>query len=126
MYNLIQILIWLGIVLGILSIVNIVTGTLINVWDKKEEFSLNKMIKGILKVLVFYLGASALAIAFGLLPNINQMITTTFNVELLSNELLNSLSSVGVLGIVISTIMTQGEKAIKGIIELSKISFRVD
>lgn len=125
MLNLIKILGWLGIVLGILAIVNIVTGTLINVWEKQEKFSWNKMIKGISKVLVFYLSSCALAIAFGLLPYINEMITFNFKTELLSKELLDSLSSIGVLGIIISTIMTQGQKAINGIIELSKISSNI-
>lgn len=126
MLNLIKILGWLGIVLGILSIVNITTGTLTNIWEKQESFSWNKMIKGISKVLIFYLSASAIAIAFALLPYINGMITNTFNVELLSNELLNTLSSVAVLSIVISTITNQGKKAINGILELSKISVKED
>lgn len=126
MLNLIKILGWLGIVLGILSIVNITTGTLTNIWEKQESFSWNKMIKGISKVLIFYLSASAIAIAFALLPYINGMITNTFNVELLSNELLNTLSSVAVLSIVISTIINQGKKAINGILELSKISIKED
>ena len=45
---------WLGIALAILAIVNIVTGTLINVWSGKETFNGKKMIKGIAKVLSFY------------------------------------------------------------------------
>lgn len=126
MLNLIKILGWLGVVLGILSIVNITTGTLTNIWEKQESFSWNKMIKGVSKVLIFYLSASAIAIAFALLPYINGMITNTFNVELLSNELLNTLSSVAVLSIVISTIINQGKKAINGILELSKISVKED
>lgn len=126
MLNLLKILGWLGIVLGILSIVNITTGTLTNIWEKQESFSWNKMIKGISKVLIFYLSASAIAIAFALLPYINEMITNTFNVELLSNELLNTLSSVAVLSIVVSTITNQGKKAINGILELSKISVKED
>lgn len=126
MLNLIKILGWLGVVLGILSIVNITTGTLTNIWEKQESFSWNKMIKGVSKVLIFYLSASAIAIAFALLPYINGMITNTFNVELLSNELLNTLSSVAVLSIVISTITNQGKKAINGILELSKISVKED
>lgn len=122
MLDLLKILGWLGIVLGILSIVNITTGTLTNIWEKQENFSWNKMIKGISKVLIFYLSASAVAIAFALLPHINGMIINTFKVELLSNELLNTLSSVAVLGVVISTITNQGKKAIEGIIELANIS----
>ena len=113
---------WLGIVLAILSIVNIVTGTLVNLWKNHEDFNTKKMFKGILKVLVFFVSSAAIAIAFTILPFINNMITETFNVVLLSNELLNTLSSVGVLGVVVSAVVVQGKKAIQGILDLSKIS----
>ena len=46
---------WLGIALAILAIVNIVTGTLINIWSGKETFNGKKMIKGIVKILAFYI-----------------------------------------------------------------------
>ena len=113
---------WLGIVLAILSIVNIVTGTLVNMWKNHEDFNTKKMLKGILKVLVFFVSSAAIAIAFTILPFINDMITEAFNVVLLSNELLNTLSSVGVLGVVVSAVVVQGKKAIQGILDLSKIS----
>lgn len=113
---------WLGIILMILAVTNIVTSTLSNVWSGEESFSWKKMIKGISKVVIFYLSAVAVSIAFTMLPFINEMITTAFGVILLSNDVLNTLSSVGILGIVLATIVLQGKKAIQSILSLSKIS----
>ena len=92
---------WLGIVLGILVGVNIVTGTIVNIWSGKESFSWKKMLKGISKSVVFYFSAVAIGVAFTMLPFINEMITSTFGIMLLSNEMLNTLSSVGVLAVVV-------------------------
>lgn len=113
---------WLGVILAILSSTNILTKTLTNVWSKKEGFSWNKMLKGIGKVVVFYFSAVAVSIAFTILPFINEMITTFFGVMLISNDTLNTLSSTGILGIVMATVVTQGTKAIQSILELSKIN----
>ena len=113
---------WLGIVLAILAIVNILSGTLTNMWTKDEKFDIKKMFKGIIKVISFFISSAFVAIAFTILPFINEMITNAFNIELISNELLNTFSSVGVLGVVISTITTQGKKAIQGIVDLANIS----
>ena len=113
---------WLGLILGILSIVNIVTGTLTNLWKNQEDFDIKKMAKGIAKVLVFFISASAISIAFTMLPYINEMITNSFGVILLSNDLLNTLSSVGVLGVVCATIVVQGKKALLGVLDLSGVS----
>lgn len=113
---------WLGIVLGILVGVNIVTGTIVNIWSGKETFSWKKMLKGISKSVVFYFSAVAIGVAFTMLPFINEMITSTFGIMLLSNEMLNTLSSVGVLGVVVSTIVVQGKKAITGVVNLANIS----
>lgn len=117
-----QIMGWLGIALIILATVNIVTGTLINIWSGKENFNENKMIKGIIKVLVFYICSVLVAVAFTILPFINEMITNAFGVILLSSELLNTLSSVAVLGVVTAAIVVQGKKAIRGIVDLANIS----
>ena len=100
-----QIMGWLGIALAILAIVNIVAGTLINIWSGKETFNGKKMIKGIAKVLAFYV-----------------WITNAFGVILLSSELLNTLSSVAVLGVVTAAIVVQGKKAIQGVVDLANIS----
>ena len=120
--NTLSIMGWLGVVLGILAIVNILTGTLVNMWQNNEKFDIKKMWKGIVKVISFFICSAFVAVAFTILPFINEMITNAFNVELISSELLNTFSSVGVLGVVISTITTQGKKAIQGIIDLSNIS----
>lgn len=113
---------WLGIVLGILVGVNIVTGTIVNIWSGKETFSWKKMLKGISKSVIFYFSAVAIGVAFTMLPFINEMITSAFGIMLLSNEMLNTLSSVGVLGVVVSTIVVQGKKAIAGVVNLANIS----
>ena len=113
---------WLGVILAILSSTNILTKTLTNIWSKKESFSWNKMLKGIGKVVVFYFSAVAVSVAFTILPFINEMITTFFGVMLISNDTLNTLSSTGILGIVMATVVMQGTKAIQSILELSKIS----
>ena len=57
-----------------------------------------------------------------MLPFINEMITNAFGVILLSNDTLNTLSSVAILGVVLTTIVLQGKKAIQSILELSKLS----
>jgi len=113
---------WLGVVLATLAIVNILTGTLTNMWTKNEKFDIKKMSKGIIKVISFFICSAFVAVVFTMLPFINEMINNIFNIELISNELLNTFSSVGVLGVVISTITTQGKKAIQGIVDLANIS----
>ena len=113
---------WLGIILGILVTVNITTSTIHNIWSSKELFSWKKMLKGIGKSLVFYLSAVAISVACTMLPYVNEMITASFGVMLVSNETLEVLSSVGILGIVMSTIVIQAKKAIAGISTLSNVS----
>jgi phage-related holin len=117
-----QIMGWLGIILGILVVVNIATSTIYNVWSSKELFSWKKMLKGISKSLVFYLSAVAISVACTMLPYVNEMITESFGVMLVSNETLEVLSSVGILGIVMATVITQAKKAIIGITTLSNVS----
>lgn len=113
---------WLGIILGILVTVNITTSTIHNIWSSKELFSWKKMLKGIGKSLIFYLSAVAISIACTMLPYVNEMITASFGVMLVSNETLEVLSSVGILGIVMSTVVIQAKKAITGISTLSNVS----
>ena len=117
-----QIMGWLGIAFVILSIVNIITGTLTNIWLNGEQFNWKKLFKGIAKVIAFYVSATFVAISFTMLPFINEMIINAFSVDLLSSELLNTFSSVGVLTIVISTLTIQAKKAINGIMSLANIS----
>ena len=113
---------WLGIILGILVIVNTVCGTVFNISEKKESFSWKRLLGGLGKSLVFYLAAALVSIAFTMLPYINEMITNAFGTILLSNELLNTLSSIGVLGVVISAIVVQGKKAITNTVQLANMS----
>lgn len=113
---------WLGVILAILVITNTVAGTLYNIWTNSEVFSMKKMVKGILKAIVFYVSAVFISVAFCMLPFINEMITNAFGVMLLSTELLNTLSSVGVLGVVMTTIVVQAKKAIANVVKLANIS----
>jgi hypothetical protein len=64
--------------------------------------------------------------AFTMLPFINDMIVEVFKVELLSSEILNTLSTTAILGIVISSIIMQGKKAIKGMVDLMEVSSDVE
>ena len=112
---------WLGVILGILVIVNTVCGTVTNITNG-ESFSWKKMLKGLAKAAIFYGSAICTSVAFTMLPYINEMIVNSFGVILLSTELLNTLSSVAVLGIVVSTVVVQAKKAIEGLIKLANIS----
>lgn len=120
--SILKIMGWLGVILGILVVVNISTKTINNVWSSKELFSWKKMLKGISKALVFYISAVFICVAFTILPYVNEMITSTFGMILISSEMLETLSSVGVLGTVISAIVMQGKSAIAGVLALSKVS----
>lgn len=113
---------WLGVVLGILAIVNISTSTIYNIWSSKEKFSWKKLIKGFVKVAVFYASAAALSVAFTILPFINGMITTTFGTELIGNDTLQTLSSVGVLGTVVTAIIMQGKRALTALVKMQEVS----
>lgn len=113
---------WLGIILGILVVTNTLSGTLYNIYEKKEKFSLKKLFKGLGKALIFYISSSLLSVAFTMLPYINEMITDSFGVVLLSNDLLNTLSSAGVLGVVVASIVAQGKKAVEGTTKLAGIN----
>lgn len=110
---------WLGIVLGLIVIVNTICGTVFNIASGKEGFSWQRLFAGIGKSGVFYISAALMSIAFTMLPFINEMITSAFGVILLPNDILSTLSGVGVLGVVISTIVMLGKKAIKNILQLA-------
>lgn len=113
---------WLGVILGILVIVNTICGTIYNICSGKENFKWKKLFKGLGKAGIFYISAAFLSIAFTMLPFINEMITDAFGTILISTELLNTLSSVGVLGVVASVIVIQAKKAIQGITSLANMS----
>lgn len=113
---------WLGIILAILVVVNTVCGTVFNISEKKESFSWKRLFGGIGKAVVFYIAAALVSVAFTMLPYINEMITNSFGTVLLSSELLTTLSSVGVLGVVVSAIVVQGKKAITNTVQLANMS----
>lgn len=115
----------LGIVFFILVLVNTVCGILFNT-SNGEEFSKEKLFKGLLKAFIFYMSSVATSIAFSLLPFINNLVNKTFDTELLSPNLLNSLSSIAVLAIVVAAISIQGKKALEGIKSLSDVSISAD
>ena len=112
---------WLGVILGILVMVNTICGTVINV-SKGESFSWKKMLKVLAKAAIFYGSAVCTSVAFTVLPYINDMIINSFGVILLSTELLNTLSSVAVLTIVVATVIVQAKKAIQGVTDLANLS----
>ncbi len=117
---------WLGIILVILVVVNTVCGTIYNVCSKKETFCWKKLFKGLAKAGIFYISAALLSVALTMLPFINEMITNSFGVMLISNEVLNLLSGVGVLGVVVSVVIVQAKKAVQGVTKLANMSSDVE
>lgn len=112
---------WLGLILLILVLVNISCGIYTNI-SKGEKFSWIKLFKGLIKAVIFYISSAAVGVAFTMLPFVNEMITNAFDVTLIANETLNTLSSVSVLGVVAAAIITQAKKALEGIIKLANIN----
>jgi hypothetical protein len=112
---------WLGIILAILVVVNTTCGTIFNVFSKGEKFSWKRLLGGMGKAAVFYVAAALVSIACTMLPYINNMISESFGVVLLTDDLLKTLSSVGVLGIVVSVITIQAKNAIKNTVQLANM-----
>ena len=112
---------WLGIILAILVVVNTTCGTIFNVFSKGEKFSWKRLLGGMGKALVFYVAAALVSVACTMLPYINEMITESFGVMLLTEDLLKTLSSVGVLGIVVSVITIQAKNALKNTVQLANM-----
>ena len=117
---------WLGIVLAILAFVNILTNTLINVWCKGEKFDVKRLLKGIGKVAAFYVCTALVGIAFALLPFINSMINNTFQIAILSEDILSTFSTVAIFTEIASILIIQAKKAYKGIVELADIIFTIN
>ena len=109
---------WLGIILGMLVLINTICGVIFNMSKNGESFSWKIFFKGIFKALVFYGCAALLAIAFTILPFVNEMITDVYGVQLIAQDTLHTLSTVAVLGVVVSAVVTQGKKALEGISQL--------
>lgn len=113
---------WLGVILAILVVTNTATGTLVNMWQNQETFSWKKLLKGIVKAAIFYISALFISVAFTMLPYINEMITNAFGQILISNEVLNTVSSVGVLAVVVAAVVSQAKKAIENVVRLANSS----
>ena len=112
---------WLGIILGLLTIVNTVCGIVVNVCKSGDKFSFKILFKGLFKALTFYVCSALLAIAFTILPFVNEMITNVYGVQFIANDTLTTLSTAAVLGVVVGVIVVQGKKALEGIIELTTV-----
>lgn len=117
---------WLGVVLALVVMVNTVCGTVFNISSKKETFSWARLFKGLGKSLVFYLSATLMGVACTMLPYINEMITKAFGTVLLSNDILTTLSSVGVLGVVVAAIVSLGKKAIANVVKLANMTYETE
>lgn len=117
---------WLGVVLALVVIVNTVCGTVFNISSKKEVFSWTRLFKGLGKSLIFYVSATLMGVACTMLPYINEMITKAFGTVLLSNDILTTLSSVGVLGVVVAAIVSLGKKAIANVVKLANMAYETE
>lgn len=116
-----NIVMWIGVILGLLLIVNTMCGIICNL-NKGESFSWKKLLQGIGKAVAFYLGIALLSVVSTLLPFVNAMVVEVFNIELLSSAVLNTLSTAAIFGIAAAAITVQGKKALENIFELAKLS----
>ena len=116
-----NIVMWIGVVLGLLLIVNTMCGIICNM-NKGEPFSWKKLFQGLGKALAFYVGVALLSVVSTLLPFVNAMVVEVFNIELLSSSVLNTLSTAAIFGIAAAAITVQGKKALENIFELAKLS----
>lgn len=117
---------WLGIVLALLMIVNTTCGAMYNVGSGKEKFSFKRLLGGVGKALVFYISAAFAGVAFSMLPHINTMIGEVYGMQLFADEMLHSLSSVGILGVVVSIITAQAKRAITSIVNLANMGNKTE
>lgn len=111
---------YLGIILGILVLINTVCGIMKNT-SEGQAFSGKILFKGLLKAAIFYVCAAALGVAFTMLPEVNGMIEQVAGVQLFGQETLNTLSSVAVFSVVVAAVIAQGQSALEGIIELLSV-----
>ena len=116
-----NIIMWIGVILGLLLVVNTVCGIICNL-NKGEKFSWNKFFQGIGKAVAFYISIALLSVATTLLPFINLMVVEVFGVNLIEPAVLNALSTTVIFGIAASAIIIQGKKALENVVELAKIS----
>lgn len=120
--NTLGIMLWMGLILILLCSVNTVCSMAFNMIEKKESFDLKRFFQGIGKTLLFYGSSIAVAIAFTIIPFVNEMVTNVFGQVIISNDILQELSGFGVLGVCIAVIINQGRKAYEGILKLGEIT----
>lgn len=116
---------WLGLILGILVLINTVCGIIKNT-SEGQKFSLKILGKGLLKAFVFYACAALMGVAFAMLPEANHMIVEVTGVQLFAQETLNTLSSVTVFAIVAAAVIAQGKNAVKAVSELLSVKISGD
>ena len=116
---------YLGIILGILVLINTVCGIIKNT-SVGQPFSWKILFKGLLKALVFYGCSVLLSIAFVMLPEVNMMITENIGVPLFSQETLTTLSDAAVFAVVVTSVVAQGKSALEGVTELVGVKVNPD
>lgn len=119
--NVLEIMGWMGIILFLLATVNTVCSMTYNISTKKESFSWKRLFKGLGKTALFYGSSIFVAIAFTIIPYINEMVTKVFGQMLIDSTTLENLSGIGVLGVCVAVILNQGKKAYEGIMKLGDI-----
>lgn len=98
----------LGIVIGVLTLANIVLGTVYSVSVCGDFFDIKKMFKGILKSIIIYIGAILLAIGVTILPI--ALAECGFS-DLVKPEVLETFSITAIATIMIGTAVKQGLNA---------------
>ena len=111
---------YLGIILGILVLINTVCGIIKNT-SEGQKFSWKILGKGLLKAFIFYGCSALLGVAFTMLPLVNDMIAKMTGLELFAPDVLTVLSSVAVFTVVVAAVIAQGKTALEGITELLKV-----
>lgn len=109
-----RIFLWIGFLLFLCSSVNIIGNTYLNI-KSGEKFSWKKLFKGIGKVMLQWVLSTILAIVCNILPFINVMIVEVYGVALIGNEVLTTLSAIGIVGIGINSMIIQAKKALEAI-----------
>lgn len=111
---------YLGIILGILVLINTVCGIMKNM-NEGQEFSFAILFRGLLKAVIFYACSSMMSVAFAMLPEVNAMIQNLTGIQLFGQETLNTLSSVAVFTVVVAAVTAQGKSALEGITGLLNV-----
>lgn len=111
---------YLGIIFGLLVLINTICGVIKNT-SEGQQFSWKVFFKGIFKAAIFYGCSVLLSVAFTMLPEVNNMITNISGVQLIAQEILDTLSNVAVFTVVIGVIIAQGKSALEGLTQLLSV-----